>query len=74
MATKIKLRDKDMEIRREFDQEMKKFDVEITRRGNPMKLVRGGDGRLYLCNQTADEHGDLIAQACFEYDRIAVTQ
>jgi hypothetical protein len=74
MARKIKWQDKDIEVRKQFDQEMKKFDVEITRRNNPMKMVQGGDGNLYLCDDSTNEHGDLIAQGCMDYDEIAVTR
>ena len=68
----IKWQDKDIEVRKQFDKEMEKFDVEITRRSNPLKVVQGNDGNLYLCDATVDETGDLIAQYCINYDEIAV--
>ena len=74
MAVKIKWQDKDMEIRRQNDEEMKKYGVELTRRSNPIKQVQDNHVNLFLCDQHVDESGDLTAQSCVDIDTLAVTR
>jgi len=39
------------------------FDPEFTTR--PKKIVRDRHGRLWLCDASVDENGDLEAQGCW---------